>query len=171
MIGGRVGKLLGKVDLRYSYTVYEEDGVYTVTSERLRGQRYECRCYREGAETGLADYFVNVGGEWIPVEAKLSVLASSETRLQKQVNRYIAIDSFSPTVGARVGESFAASSSPLCLVADQAGIYTTSNGEFQGCAFGKPAWRREELDHPSVTALRQWIEDANRVAARPPRVT
>jgi hypothetical protein len=46
------------------------------------------------------------------VEAKLSVLASSETRLLEQVNRYIAIDSFSPTVGARVGESFAASSSP-----------------------------------------------------------
>jgi hypothetical protein len=131
----------------------------------------ECRCYRGGAETGLADYFVKVGGEWIPVEAKLSVLSSPESRLLDQVSKYVAIDSFSPTVGRRVGESFSASSSPLCLVADQAGIYTTSNGEFQGCSFGKPAWRREELDHPSVTALRQWIEDANRVAARPPRVT
>jgi hypothetical protein len=93
------------------------------------------------------------------VEAKLSVLASSETRLLEQVNRYIAIDSFSPTVGARVGESFAASSSRLCLVADQAGIYTISDGEFQDCSFGEPRWRREDLDHSSVTALRQWIED------------
>ena len=102
----------------------------------------ECRCFRRGADTGLADYFVKVGGEWIPVEAKLSVLASSETKLLEQVNRYVAIDSFSPTVGTRVGESFAASSSPLCLVADQAGIYTISNGVFQGCAFGEPAWSR-----------------------------
>ena len=120
----------------------------------------ECRCFRGGAETGLADYFVRVGGQWIPVEAKLSVLASSETRLLEQVNRYVAIDSFSPTVGARVGESFSASSSPLCLVADQAGIYTISDGAFQGCSFGDPAWMREALDHSSVTTLRQWIEDA-----------
>ena len=68
----------------------------------------ECRSFRGGAETGIADYFVRVDGRWIPVEAKLSVLASSETRLLEQVNRYVAIDSFSPTVGARVGESFSA---------------------------------------------------------------
>jgi hypothetical protein len=131
----------------------------------------ECRCYRGGAETGLADYFVKVGGEWIPVEAKLSVLASSETRLLEQVNRYIAIHSFSPTVGARVGESFAASSSPLCLVADQTGIYTISDGEFQDCSFGEPRWRREDLNHSSATALRRWIEDANRSTDGPRRVT
>jgi hypothetical protein len=131
----------------------------------------ECRCFRRGADTGLADYFVKVAGEWIPVEAKLSLLSSSETRLLEQVNKYVAIDSFYPTVGSRVGESFAASSSCLCLVADQAGIYTISNGEFQGCSFGEPAWRREELDHSSRTALRQWIEDANKVTAGPRRTT
>ena len=95
------------------------------------------------------------------MEAKLSVLASSEARLLEQVNRYVAIDSFSPTVGARVGESFSASSSPLCLVADQAGIYAISDGAFQGCSFGEPAWMREELDHSGVTTLRKWIEDAD----------
>jgi hypothetical protein len=105
------------------------------------------------------------------VETKLSVLTSPETKLLGQVSRYVAIDSFSPTLGARVGESFAASSSPLCLVADQAGIYTISNGEFRGCSFGKPRWRREDLDHSSVIALRRWIEDANSVADRPPRAT
>ncbi len=130
----------------------------------------ECRCFRGGAETGLADYFVKAGREWIPVEAKLSVLASSETRLLEQVNKYVAIDSFSPTLGSHIGESITASSSPLCLVADQAGIYTISNGEFQGCSFGEPAWRREELDHSSVIALRQWIEGANKAAAGARRV-
>jgi hypothetical protein len=36
-------KLLGKVDLRNSYAVYEEGGAYTVGGENPRGQRYECR--------------------------------------------------------------------------------------------------------------------------------
>jgi hypothetical protein len=38
-----VKKLLGKVDLRNTYAVYEQDGAYTVASENPRGQRYECR--------------------------------------------------------------------------------------------------------------------------------
>ena len=40
-------KLLGKVDLRNSYAVYEEDGAYTVVGENPRGQRYECRVLPE----------------------------------------------------------------------------------------------------------------------------
>jgi len=47
------------------------------------------------------------------------------------------------------------------LVANQAGIYTIFDGEFRGCSFGEPVWRREELNHCSITALRQWIEDTN----------
>ena len=35
-------KLLGKVDLRNTYSVYEEDGAYNVVGENPRGQRYEC---------------------------------------------------------------------------------------------------------------------------------
>jgi hypothetical protein len=37
-----VSTLLGKVDLRNSYAVYEENGAYTVVGENPRGQRYEC---------------------------------------------------------------------------------------------------------------------------------
>lgn len=40
-------KLLGKVGLRNSYAVYEEDAAYTVVSENRRGQRYECRVLPE----------------------------------------------------------------------------------------------------------------------------
>lgn len=35
-------KLLGKVDLRNTYSVYEEDGAYNVVGENPRGQR----CHR-----------------------------------------------------------------------------------------------------------------------------
>ena len=34
-------KLLGKVDLRNTYSVYEEDGAYRVEGENPRGQRYD----------------------------------------------------------------------------------------------------------------------------------
>jgi hypothetical protein len=37
-----VKKLLGEVQLRRTYAVYEEGGTYTVASESPRGQRYEC---------------------------------------------------------------------------------------------------------------------------------
>lgn len=40
-------KLLGKVELRNSYAVYEEDGAYTVVGENPRGQRYEGRILPE----------------------------------------------------------------------------------------------------------------------------
>ena len=40
-------KLLGKVDLRNNYAVYEENGAYTVVSESPRGRRYECRVLPE----------------------------------------------------------------------------------------------------------------------------
>jgi hypothetical protein len=40
-------KLLGTVELRNSYAVYEEGGAYTVVGENPRGQRYECRVLPE----------------------------------------------------------------------------------------------------------------------------
>jgi len=36
-----VKKLLGKVDLRNTYSVYEENGAYSVVGENPRGQRYD----------------------------------------------------------------------------------------------------------------------------------
>ena len=48
--GEHVKKLLGRVDLRNSYAVYEEGGAYTVTSEGSRGQRYECRVVPEAVD-------------------------------------------------------------------------------------------------------------------------
>ena len=40
-------KLLGQVNLRNDYTVYEDSGTYLVAGENRRGQRYECRVRRE----------------------------------------------------------------------------------------------------------------------------
>lgn len=49
--------------------------------------------------------------------------------------------------------------SPLCLLADQSGIFLVSNGKFRGCSFGEPAWRREDLEHSTVVAIREKIKE------------
>lgn len=118
----------------------------------------ECKCLRGGKKTGFADYFVTVGGAWVPVEAKLNVLSTPERKLLDQVAKYVGIDTFCPTVGTKVGKTYKASGTFLCLIADQSGIYTVSHGEFIGCSPGDPMWRREELDQDTVTDIRQEIE-------------
>jgi hypothetical protein len=52
--GECVKKLLGQVDLRNLYRVYEQGNSYIVTGENARGQRYECTVSRE-AVTYLRD--------------------------------------------------------------------------------------------------------------------
>lgn len=122
----------------------------------------ECRCVRGGKETGFADYFVKVNGGWIPVEAKLNSLSMPEKKLLEQVARYVGIDTFYPTIGSNRGEKYEASSSPLCLLADQSGIFLVSNGKFRGCSFGEPAWRREDLEHSTVAVIREKIKEQGR---------
>jgi hypothetical protein len=65
--------LLRKVDLRSSYTVYEEDGAYTVTSESPRDQRYECRVVPEEVEYMCA----RTSGQRIPSSQTDSILEPS----------------------------------------------------------------------------------------------
>jgi hypothetical protein len=122
----------------------------------------ECRCYRDGISTGIADYFARVNGKWIPVEAKLNVLTSTEEKLLKQARKYTRVDHFIPTLGERVGEEYAASRSPLCLVADQSGIYLVAADGFRGCSFGKALWRRANLDHQVVREIREKIAEEER---------
>ena len=122
----------------------------------------ECQCFRNGASTGIADYFVRVNGSWIPVEAKLTVLGTTEDRLIDQLSRYVNIDSFVPTLGRNRGTKYVSTGSPLCLVCDQAGIYIVSEGQFKGCSPGEPVWRREELDHSTKTGIRRRLEEEGR---------
>ena len=57
-------KLLGQVDLRNLYRVYEEGDSYIVTGENARGQRYECTVPLE-AVTYLRD---RLGGRRVTAE-------------------------------------------------------------------------------------------------------
>ncbi len=126
----------------------------------------ECRCFRGGAGSGRADYFLKVDGCWVPVEAKLSVL--SEKDLPNQIRQYINVEEFRPTLGPhkdkryRRGEE--AIDGAVCLVADQAGVYFTLDGKFVDCSPQRPRWRRGELDKSAPEAIRERIREARREA-------
>lgn len=122
----------------------------------------ECRCSRKRSvqslpKPGIADYFVKIHDFWIPLEAKLNTLA--ERNLVQQLRKYIQIDTFIPKLAPHKGEHFEALRQSLCLVADQHGIYLTSDGEFRNCSPGQPIWKREELDHSISRAIRDRIRE------------
>jgi hypothetical protein len=117
----------------------------------------ECWCYRDGKRTGRADYFVRVHGSWIPMEAKLNI--NTEKDVLGQVARYTEVDSFVPTLGPNKNKRYSAEPSSVGLIADQSGIYVVFDGEFAGQATGEPVWRREDLNHSTVLAIRERINE------------
>lgn len=118
----------------------------------------ECYVYRarQKGRSKISDYFVRIHGRWIPVEAKLNVLA--ERNVLGQVAEYVSLDHFVPSLGERKGEQFVANGSTLCVIADQSGLYIVKDGEFLDCSPGEPIWMRKELDHSTAQAIRDRIE-------------
>ncbi|MCL4867389.1 MAG: hypothetical protein KJ063_00340 [Anaerolineae bacterium] len=116
----------------------------------------ECRCVRNGKQTGSADYFVKLHDVWVPVEAKLNIL--TERDILDQVAKYINIESFTPTKGKYRGKSFAVHNAAICLVMDQSGVYAVSEGDFVQCRPGMPIWRREQLNHETALEIRDWVK-------------
>ena len=55
----------------------------------------ECKCHPRNPSLGLADYFIRVADHWIPVEAKINILAEKD--ILSQVAQYVQINSFTPT--------------------------------------------------------------------------
>lgn len=124
----------------------------------------ECRCFRDGAGTGRADYFLKIDGSWVPVEAKLSVL--SEKDLSAQLRQYNRVEEFVPTLAPNKGTRYPKNGEnveqSVCLVADQAGVYLTRDGEFvDGCSLEEPLWRRGDLDESTPEAIRQRVREAS----------
>jgi len=117
----------------------------------------ECQCLSHGRRGGIADYFVKIHGHWIPVEAKLNLIA--EPKILEQVAQYTDADPFKPRQGAHKGESFQSTGSTVCLVMDQLGVYIISDGRFSGCSVGEPIWRREELNHEVAVPVRDRMKE------------
>jgi hypothetical protein len=115
----------------------------------------ECDCFRDGLRTGTVDYFISVSDRWVPVEAKLNVLV--EENVSSQIEKYAHIQSFQPTKGAHKGHLFKIGDLSMVLVVDQSGIYFTEEGRFVDCDAQNPKFRREDINHQSMSEIRESI--------------
>lgn len=148
-----------KSDVRFvseaQYREYFLDYLLEETKDPRTRILKECACKRNGSSTGIADYFIEINGSWIPVEAKLNIL--SERDLFGQLEKYVEIDEFSPTMGNRNQGTFAIPRSRLCILADVAGLYLVKDGAFWNCDFRSPLWRREQVNSSTFGAIRTAI--------------
>jgi hypothetical protein len=110
----------------------------------------ECRC----PTGGRSDYFVKIGGNWVPVEAKQNILA--ERNILGQVKLYTGQSWFRPTQGAHKDETFGGTSG-TGLIVDESGIYVVSGGRFSDCSPGRPVWRREDIEHELIPGIRDRV--------------
>lgn len=115
----------------------------------------ECVTWRDGQITGRADYFVMIGGRWIPIEAKLNVLTESD--LLGQLGKYIRVDKFVPTIRKRQGEEFLPEKHATCVAIDQSGIFLTHDQRFVDCDFQRPWLARERVIDDFPPRLRSAI--------------
>ena len=115
----------------------------------------ECLTTRNGHVTGRVDYFVMVGGRWIPVEAKLNILTESD--LLGQVGKYLKVDKFVPTVRKRQGAEFFPEKHGVCVVIDQSGVFLTRDQTFIDCDLPRPWLPREQLESDFAPRLRTTI--------------
>ena len=103
----------------------------------------ECNCYKKSENTGISDYFIKFNKEWIPVEAKLNILA--ERDIKAQISKYINIDSIKPIKGTHSKKTFDTSKQEFCLVIDHSGLYTFYKNDFIKCEPGKPFINRIKM--------------------------
>lgn len=115
----------------------------------------ECITSRNGQTTGRADYFVMVGGRWIPIEAKLNIL--TEGNLLGQIGKYLRVDKFVPTVRKRRDSEFFPGQHGVCVVIDQSGVYLTHDQTFVDCDFARPWLARELVTDDFPNRLRKAI--------------
>ena len=115
----------------------------------------ECRCGLGMSRLGFADYFVQIHGRWLPVEAKLNVRA--ERNLPGQVSKYVAVNEFVPSRGKRAGELIRGACTATCLVVDAVGIYLVNAGGYVGCAADRPLWHLTELTRALIPKIREQL--------------
>ena len=107
----------------------------------------ECDCFRDASLTGIVDYFIYFGGHWLPIEAKLNIMA--ERDLYSQIQKYINIDYFD-----NKGRQFHLSKNEICLVIDQSGLYITCNSEFINCDGNNPYLKRADINEITLKNFR-----------------
>lgn len=116
----------------------------------------ECDCFRNSSKrrTGTADYFIKINSRWIPVEAKINILAEND--IHKQMSKYINIDKFKPTKGKNRGDEYKIPTTKFGMIIDQSGVFTFFEDDFVDCNYTKPRWRRDEM--PKTQEIRKTLK-------------
>jgi hypothetical protein len=140
-------RFIHESQLRAYLIDYLLDEVRDSSSPRLE----ECACFRGGQRTGFADYMVQLGKRWVPVEAKLNVHA--ERNLLGQVARYTGVDAFTPTRGSDLEPRTGIRRTDGCIVIDQAGLYVVTGEHLVGSDNG-PLLMRDQLCQLPTAELR-----------------
>ena len=112
----------------------------------------ECRCGLDKRHPSVADYFARVHGRWVPVEAKLNVLA--ERDLPGQVSKYLGVSEFA-TRGVGAGKLIGGPVAPICIAADAEGLYLLNSGGYVGCGPRQPLLQRTKINAASLAAFRE----------------
>lgn len=139
-----------------------------VSTKRRRGGAATRAGSRAGAARGSgaarADYIIQVNGEWIPVETKLSLWAWPD--ILEQVEQYVSAPAFEVRDRAGAVVRLPASRHRAALVIDRHGLYVVRDGGFAGCGPGEPIISRTEMEGVSAKALRTRVQELVKEAGR-----
>jgi hypothetical protein len=114
----------------------------------------ECRCTPTGAGP-IADYFVRVGGRWLPVETKLNV--RSVPALATQVARYLGVPTVKPLCGTHAGRERRVDGAALALVLDVEGLYLMDADGYVASGPDSPLLVRSDLARLDASEVRARI--------------
>jgi hypothetical protein len=102
----------------------------------------ECRCTTGGVGP-IADYFVRLGGRWLPVETKLNVRTQPD--LVAQVARYLGVPTVTPLLRRTTGRARNVDGADVALVLDPEGLYLMNADGYLASGPTRPLIGRTDL--------------------------
>jgi hypothetical protein len=144
-------------DLRGFYADYllreiTDPGTEICAEARCVAVKAKRRSGKKSVGRPRADYVVRIAGQWVPVEAKLSLWTWPD--IFEQVHQYIGVDAFEVRMPGQAVTSLPAGSTQACIVIDKDGLYVVRGGRFVDCAFGQPAISRLDMAKIQAASLR-----------------
>lgn len=120
----------------------------------------ECRCHGSTAQRGTADYMVPLDAAWLPIEAKLRIGKPDDAI--RQVQSYLKVDAFSPSVGDERGRKFACRTHDFGILVDYKGIYAIGHTGFIACDIARPLIARRDLWRWTTSDIRERVRSLGR---------
>ncbi|NWJ97415.1 MAG: hypothetical protein HXX20_16650 [Chloroflexi bacterium] len=142
--------------LEYQIRAYFIDFLLDELKDERSPLLEECECFKkDNSSKGIVDYFVRIEKTWLPVEAKLNILA--ERHLFLQTAKYLDLEKFVPKKGSNIGKPYEENISSYCLVIDLLGLYIVNKDGFVNCDYNNPVWRRVDIGRELIADIRSTL--------------